>query len=427
MNESAPARRFRLTAPVRVLMALLLGAAAGMALSHWDKPLALHIAEIADPIGQLWINALKMTVVPLVTALVIVGVNTASNAATSGRTARNAIVVFAVLLVAAAAFAAVVTPALLSLVPDDSSTISAFRALAAQHAAQTHAAPPTATQWVVSLIPDNVLKVAADNAMLPLVVFAMFFGFALSKQEEERRARILDIVKTIGDTMITIIQWVLWVAPLGVFALIFVVCARVGLSALGALGYYIVTMSALYILITLLMYVVVALAARENLRRFAAALIPVQIIAASTSSSIASLPTMIDSARNRLGYPASLTSLVLPMAVSLFRITSPAQYIGVACFIAWLYGIDITASQYAVAILLAAAMSMGSSGLPGQAVFMTNNMPVTQSLGLPVEPLGMLLAVDNLPDVFCTIGNTTADMAATAIVARKMTEQPDEA
>lgn len=420
MNQ--PARRFRLSAPVKVLLSLLAGALVGLSLTSFDKALALQVAEFARPVGRLWLNALQMTVVPLVTALVIVGVNTASNAAASGRTARNAIVVFIVLLVLSASFAALVTPALLGLVPHDGATMQTFRA--ALHAPETHGVAPSAAQWISSLIPSNVLAVAAANAMLPLVVFAMFFGFALSRQEQARRERVLEIIKTVGDTMITIVRWVLWAAPVGVFALVLVVCAEVGMSVLGVLGYYIVLMCVVYILITLLLYVVALVAAGEGLRRFASALVPVQVIAGSTQSSLASLPAMIDSARNRLGYPAALTSLVLPMAVSLFRVTSPAQYIAVASFIAWLYGIDVSFSQYAVAVLLAAAISMGSTGLPGQANFMTNNMPITQSMGLPVEPLGVLLAVDTIPDVFCTIGNTTGDMAATSIIARRTTAAP---
>ena len=416
MPPSRTARRFRLSAPVKVLLGLIFGALVGLSLSSWDQPLALQVAEWARPIGRLWLNALQMTVVPLVTALVIMGVNNASNAASSGRAARNAIIVFGVLLVAAASFSAVATPALLSLIPNDQQTLETFRSALGGHASNAVAATPT--QWIATVIPSNALAAAASSAMLPLVVFALFFGFALSRQEAERRERLLGLISIIADTMITIIRWVLWAAPLGVFALVLVVCAEVGISVLGVFGWYILVMCTVYILVTLLLYLVASLVARENLRRFASALLPVQLIAGSTQSSLASLPSMIDSARNRLGYPAALTSLMLPMAVSLFRVTSPAQYIAVASFIAWLYGIDLGFSQYAVAVLLAAAISMGSTGLPGQANFLTNNLPVTQSLGLPVEPLGVLLAMDTIPDVFCTVGNVTGHMTATAVIAR---------
>lgn len=416
MPAARTARRFRLSAPVKVLLGLIFGAVVGLSLSSWDQAFALQVAQWAKPVGRLWLNALQMTVVPLVTALVVMGVNNASNAASSGRAARNAIIVFGVLLVAAASFAAVATPALLSLIPNDQQTLETFRSALGGHASNAVAATPT--QWIATVIPSNALAAAASSAMLPLVVFALFFGFALSRQEAERRERLLGLISIIADTMITIIRWVLWAAPLGVFALVLVVCAEVGISVLGVFGWYILVMCTVYILVTLLLYLVASVVARENLRRFAGALLPVQLIAGSTQSSLASLPSMIDSARNRLGYPAALTALMLPMAVSLFRVTSPAQYIAVASFIAWLYGIDLGFSQYAVAVLLAAAISMGSTGLPGQANFLTNNLPVTQSLGLPVEPLGVLLAMDTIPDVFCTVGNVTGHMTATAVIAR---------
>jgi len=417
---TAPARprsQSRASGPLRVLLALLSGAAAGLLLARYDSTLALRAADLLDPLGRLWLNALQMTVVPLVTALVIVGINTASNAAASGRMARQALVVFGLLLVASASFAALLSPALLGLVARDEATIAAFRAALA--APEVVATPANAGQWISALIPSNVIAAAAANAMLPLVVFAMLFGFALGRIEQERRERFLDLVRTLGESMLVIVRWVLWAAPLGVFALVLAVCARIGPSVLGALGYYIALMCTLYVSITLLLYLVAVLAARERLSRFAAALLPVQAIAASTQSSLASLPVMIDSARQRLGYPERLTALVLPMAVSLFRITSPAQYIAVASFIAWLYGIELSLTQYAVAIFISAALSMGSTGLPGQANFMTNNMPVTQGLGLPVEPLGVLLAIDTIPDVFCTVGNTTGDMTATSLLARQ--------
>ena len=107
------------------------------------------------------------------------------------------------------------------------------------------------------------------------------------------------------------------------------------------------------------------------------------------------------------------------MAVSLFRITSPVQYVGVAAFIAWAYGIDLSAAQLAAGAALAVVISMGSVGLPGQVSFMATNMPVTQAMGLPLEPLGLLLALDTIPDVFATVGNVTGDLTATSVVAAR--------
>ena len=396
----------------RVLLALIAGAAAGLILVAWAPDAAHSAAAVMQPIGKLWLNALQTTVVPLVVSLVVIGVTSASDAAASGRTARRAMVVFIVLLSLGAAFAAIAAPALLSLLPRDEALVQAFRTATSAPAT----APPALGEWFAAVIPSNVIAAAAASAMLPLVVFALFFGFALTRIEPSRRARLVELFQAIADTMIVIVRWLLWIAPLGVFALMFAVCAHVGVGMLGAVGYYIALQCTLYICVTLMLYLV-AHVSGTPLRRFAAGVLPAQTIAASTQSSLASLPAMVDSARVRLGYPLEIASLVLPMAVSLFRITSPIQYIGVTAFVAWIYGVDLGAAQLAGCAALAVVISLGSVGLPGQVSFMATNMPVVQAAGLPVEPLGLLLAVDTIPDVFATLGNVTGDIAATGVVA----------
>ena len=405
-----------MTATSRVLLGLAAGAAIGLALAWIDPALAGSVADAVQPVGRLWLNALQMTVVPLVLALVIVGVTSASDAATSGRTARRSIVVFLALLSAAAAFTAVVAPLALSMIDRDPALTEALRSAAGD---ATLPAPAGWADALTSIIPSNAIAAAAQSAMLPLVVFALFFGFALTRIDGERRAQMVGFFQALADAMIVIVHWVLLVAPIGVFALILAVCARAGLSMLSALGIYILLECAIYITVTVLLLVVATLWGGERIRRFASAIVPAQVVAASTQSSLASLPAMLESADRGLGYPRQVAALTLPMAVSLFRITSPIQYIASASFIAWAYGIDLTAAQLAAGAALAVVISLGSVGLPGQVSFMATNMPVTQAMGLPVAPLGLLLAVDTIPDVFATVGNVTADLTATSVVARQ--------
>ena len=240
--------------------------------------------------------------------------------------------------------------------------------------------------------------------------------FALTKIEAHRHERLLELVQAIADVMIVIVRWVLAVAPLGVFALVLAVTAQAGVATLRALGIYIAMLCVLYLVATAMLYPVVRLWTGRSLSGFANAIFPAQAVAMSTQSSLASLPARIEASSRKLRIPLPMVSLVLPMAVSLFRLTSPIQYIGVAAFVAWAYGIDIGAMQWATAVLLAVVISLGSVGLPCQVSFMATNMPVTQARRLPVEPLGLLLAVDTIPDVFATLGNVTADVSATAMV-----------
>ena len=399
----------------RVLSGLAAGIVVGILLAWLDAPLALQVADIVEPFGKLWLNALQMTVVPLVLALVIVGVNQASDAAQSGRVARRSIIIFIILLTAAGTMAALLAPLALSLVTPDP-------AVAAALGGSTAELPATTGGWadaLTAIVPSNAVAAAAAGAMLPLVTFALFFGFALTRLEEGPRAQVVGFFQAISDAMIVIVHWVLWAAPVGIFALVLALTARAGLGMLQALGIYILLECALYVLAVLLLIVVAVTIGKRRFRHFMAGLVPVQAVAASTQSSLATLPAMLDSAQNRLGIPARVSGLVLPMAVSLFRITSPIQYLATACFIAWALGVDLSATQLATGVALSVLVSMGSVGLPGQAIFLATNLPVTSAMGLPIAPLPVLMAVDAIPDVLATVGNVTGDMTATAVVAAR--------
>jgi Na+/H+-dicarboxylate symporter len=415
-----------MSSTARVLAGLLLGAVLGIVLTAFQPSLAADVASVARPIGDLWLNALQMTVVPLVVALVVLGVASTSDAAATGRTARRAILVFLVLLSAGAAYAAVFAPFQLSLLPRDPELIASLRAAIGTPAAADAAAAGFAER-IATIIPSNAIAAAAQSAMLPLVVCALLFGFALTRVEARRRTQAIELFQTLSEVMVIIVRWVLWAGPLGVFALAFNVCVKAGVSVLSALGWYILAMCTLYLAVTLGLYFVAVFMGGQRLRQFAAGILPAQAIAVSTQSSLATLPAMVEIARNRLGCSPGVTALVLPMAVSLFRMTSPVQYIGVSCFIAWIYGVDLSASQLAVGAALAVVISLGSVGLPGQVSLMAMNMPVVQAMGLPVAPLGLMLAVETIPDAFATLGNVTGDLAATTVVARQTDEAPAEA
>ena len=399
----------------RVLTGLVAGIVLGIVLAWTDPALAGNVAGIVEPFGKLWLNALQMTVVPLVLALVIVGVNQASDAAHSGRVARRAIVTFLLLLTAAAVMTALLAPLALSLLQPDPAVAAALRG----HAADL---PQASGGWagaLTAIVPSNAVAAAAAGAMLPLVTFALFFGFALTRLEAEHRTQVVGFFKAVSEAMIVIVRWVLWAAPVGIFALVLALTARAGLGVLQALGIYVLLECALYALATILLVAIAVAFGRQRLGHFMSGLVPVQAVAASTQSSLATLPAMLDSAERRLGFPQRVSGLVLPMAVSLFRITSPIQYIATASFIAWALGVELTAVQLATGVALSVLVSMGSVGLPGQAIFLATNLPVTQAMGLPIASLPVLMAVDAIPDVLATVGNVTGDMAANALVAAR--------
>ena len=266
------------------------------------------------------------------------------------------------------------------------------------------------------MLPPNIIAAAADNAIMALVVFAILFGFAATRLPAAQRVVLRDFFSAMAEAMVVIVHWVLLLAPLGVFALALGVGRQAGVGAAGLLLQYAVTVALVIAIASLAIYAVVAFRGRVGVVAFAVAVAPVQVVAASTQSSLATLPAMIECARERLQVTPRVAHLVLPLAVAVFRYTSPLGNLGVCLFIAALYGLEPSLLQLAGAILVAIAVSIGSVGLPGQVSFIASVAPICAALGLPVEVLGILVAVEIIPDIFRTVGNVTADLAVTTLV-----------
>ncbi|RZL52755.1 MAG: cation:dicarboxylase symporter family transporter, partial [Sphingomonas sp.] len=216
--------------------------------------------------------------------------------------------------------------------------------------------------------------------------------------------------RAIAETMLVIVQWVLRVAPIGVFALAFGLGARAGGGAVAVLAHYVVIVACACLLIVLLAYVVVLVGGGLSPLRFAKAALPAQVVALSTQSSLATLPAMIEAAP-ALGVERNAAGIILPLAVSIFRAASAAANIAVALYLAAVYGVSPGIGMLVMGALVAAAVSLAAVGLPAQVSFFATIGPVCLALGVPVELLPLLLAVETIPDLFRTVGNVTADMA----------------
>jgi Na+/H+-dicarboxylate symporter len=272
--------------------------------------------------------------------------------------------------------------------------------------------------WLKSLAPSNPVQAAAEGAMLPLVVFGMFFGLAATRLAAARKASLVDLFSAVADTMIVIVRWVLWAAPVGVFALSLGVGLRAGLGAAGTILQYVIIVSLITASITILPYIVVALKRGVSVRAFARATAPVQALAFSTQSSLACLPAMVERAQDDLHIPPKVTGLVLPLAVAVFRITGPVANLSVAYFCAHIYGVQPSLAQMVAAVFVAWTISVGSVGLPGQVSFLASLVPICLTLGVPIDLLPLLLAVEVIPDIFRTVGNVTADVGAVVVLNR---------
>ena len=405
----------------RVLLALIAGLVIGAlsAGSGWSGT----AVPVASTIGGLWLDALKMTVIPLIVSLLITGIVGGSEAAREGGVAGRSMLWFVVLLTGSAILGGLVMPALLAAFPLPEAAGAALRAgLAGVDSKATAASVPGIADFVRGVIPANVIKAAADGSILQLVVFTVLFGFAISRIEPAKRAALAGFFDAVGDAMLVIIGWILWLAPAGVFALAFAVGAGAGGAAFGAVLHYMVLVSLLGVVVLAAAYVVAAVVARWPIGRFARVMIAPQAVAISTQSSLASLPAMLRAARE-LGVPADSADVTLPLAVALFRATGPAMNIGVAIYVAHWMGIALSPMSLVIGIAVAAATTYSAVSLPGQLSFVTNVAPIALAMGLPIEPLAILIAVETIPDIFRTVGNVTMDVAVAGAVARRGAER----
>ncbi|MEL7216867.1 MAG: cation:dicarboxylase symporter family transporter [Pseudomonadota bacterium] len=412
IEPQALGQRFELVAiRLPVLMtfaALVVGLGLGVALAGGGLPEWLR--ETIALIGTLWLRALQMTIIPLVASLLVLGIAQMIGAARAGSAAVKFLALVFGVLIAGGIFTALAMPLVLGAIPIPEAA-AGFLAEVPDGEQQV----PGALDFLASLVAPNMIAAAAETAMLPLTIFFALFAVAIAKLPEDQSERLLSFFHALANAMLMIIGWVLWLAPLGVLALAFGVGLRSGGGAFAALAHYILVVSAMGGFILVLAYVLAWLLGGVSPLRFASALVPAQAVAISTQSSLASLPAMLDSS-TRLGLRERTSEFVLPLAVAIFRATSVALNLAVALYVAALAGIEVSLPLIAVGIAVAVIISIGSVSLPGSISFVVSIGPIALAMGVPIEPLALLVAVEMLPDIMRTLANVTMNVAVTSAV-----------
>lgn len=407
----------------RVLAGLVMGFAIGLALAGRSSAAVLAVVAWSGAIGSIFINLIRMTAVPLVASLLIASIGSIATTAALGRVAARAMGLAVILVTIAAIGAVVVARPVLARVQIDA---AAARALAPSTAAaslkaytdaKTGPPMPRAAQWFVDLVPPNILRAAADDLMLPTIVFAVLFGIALSRVAHDHRSAVLGVVQGVADAMQRLVGMILVLAPLGVFALAIPLAWRTGFAAAGAVAAYIVLVVSLTVVAcALLLYPLGIVFGRMRPLEFVSFCAPAQAVAFASRSSLASLPAMLESAE-RARFPPVVSSVVLPMAASMFRFgAAVAQTVGVL-FIARLYGVDLSAPQLASLVVTVILTTFAVPGIPGGSILAM--LPALAAVNLPAEGIGILLAVDTIPDMFRTTANVTGSLALAAALRKR--------
>jgi Na+/H+-dicarboxylate symporter len=400
---------------VSILVGLVLGLVFGASLSYSGSSVLQGALVLTEPLGLMWINAIRMTVVPLLVALLVTSI---AGRRDTGLVARVGIQTFGLFffLVAVSGLAALmVAPYLLqsiSISPDAVETLIASEASSGERFQNL----PDFRDWLVNLIPVNPIEAAAEGNLLSLMIFTGFFSLALSSLRLEAKENVIAVFVGVKEAMLVLISWVMALAPIGVFSLVFSFSSALGVSAIAALSSFVFIAVGLVLMITGFLYPIAVLGGGVSLKQFAVSCLPAQVVGFSTRSSVAALPATY-TATKALGISADLSGVVLPLAIAFLKYATPVARTTGAYFIAILYGIDLTVYLLFILAASISLLSFYTPGIPSASLLIMT--PIFVSLGLPVEGIGILIGVDFIIDMFLTMSNVTANIAAVTVMARK--------
>src|SRR2546421_6164032 len=412
-----------------VWMALGLAAGLGLGLAAvlTHSPLLLAATQWLRPLGTLFLNLLSMVVIPLVATALFAGIAGLGDLRRVGRLGARTLGFFWGTTLVAILIGFVVAALLLPLAPITPDQQAALRqAAAADSGAVRHAAEQitTGARFIVELIPSNPVRAAVDGNLLPLIVFITIFAVAAAALPDEKRHALTDLADVATQALIGIVRWVLLLAPLGIFAIVAGAVAKFGVDLIKTMAVFIVTVIAgLAALIAVVYLPTVALIARLGAWRYLQAIRASLLMAFSTTSSLATLPVMLEAAERDLRISRSVASFALPLGASIGRSGSALFQAVAVLFMARLYGVPLGlgGTLQAGAALLLALLPLARVS-PARILRLA---PPVTAPGLPLAGLQLLLGFDRIPDMFRTMTNVFGTLTAATVVAAVEEEAPE--
>ncbi len=410
----------------QVLIALGLAVAAGSA-THADSALlGVPVMEIFEFLGALFLNALKMLIVPLIVSSIVASMAGNRGAQGFGRLGLKTLSYYML----TSALAILVGLAALNLVQPgivDGQPARESLGLSAETGnVMAKVAGRDSGDMVevfLRMLPPNVVAAAAEGEMLGLIVFSLLFGYFVTRLPEELARTQHRFWESVAQVMLRMTDLVMKFAPIGVFGLVAKVVATSGLEAFRPLaGFFFTVLGALAVHAFVVLPLLMRLLGRVNPLRHYQAVSPALLTAFSTASSSATLPLTMDCVEKRAGVSERVTSFVLPLGATI-NMDGTALYEGAAVlFIAQAYGVDLGFGQQAVVLLLALLTSVGVAGIPAASLVAITL--ILTHFGLPAEAIGLILATDRLLDMCRTSVNVLSDTCGAVIIARSEGESP---
>ena len=386
-------------------LGLILGLLVGLVAAATDIGVLDRFAEGVAPLGTLFINAIRMVVIPLVVTTIFVGVARLGNPKTVGKLGGSALGFFWGTTVPAIVIGVVFMKITLGIWP------------ATVQVASTGEAPPEIPgllDFFLRLIPANPFAAASDGALLPLIVFTLLVAAAAGALAEDRRRRLITLAEDISTMFVKLIDWILWTAPVGVFGLTAPIMARMGLGLLASLAVFVATVVVgLFVFIALFYLPLVRFLGRKGVSEFMRGVVGTYIIGFSTTSSVASLPVMFEDADN-LDVSPPVASLVLSLGAAINRAGSALFQAAAVVFLAALSGVSLSATALVSAGIVGFLVAMSVAPVPSASI--VTLAPILEAAGVPLTGIGILLGIDRIPDMFRSATNIAGHVACAVVV-----------
>jgi Na+/H+-dicarboxylate symporter len=403
-----------------ILIAMIAGGFTGWLVGPDGAIGSLELVPVFDLVGAMFINLLKMLIVPLILSSVITGVAALGTGPDLGRLGGKTLAFYVITTL----LAVLIALALVNMVEpgvQDGQPVRDKLALTADAQQVTQGVMSRADTGVLdsirSVVPDNIVQAAANTKMLGLVLFSILFGFFLARIPQPQQGQVYGFWQGIFFVMMRMTGFVMALAPIGVFALIAKVVAVSGFEGAGPLLLFaccVVAGLGLYGFVAL--PVLLATVARVNPWRIYPAMAPALLTAFSTASSSATLPLSLECLEQRAKVSPRIAGFVMPLGASMNHAGSALYECAAAMFIAQAYGLHLSFATQFTVVILALITSMGMAGIP--AASLVGIAVILAAVGLPAEAIGVLLVFDRILDMCRTAINVLADAACTVIVAR---------
>jgi Na+/H+-dicarboxylate symporter len=399
MSEQTAKKRKKLSLTTKIFIGFALGIVVGAIFGER--------ATILDPLGQIFIRLIKMLVVPLVFTSITCGVASLTNMSELRRIGIKTIVYYLVTTAIAFIIGLVVTQIIRPGVGFDisDSLDASYEAIGA----------PSFWDTILGMIPTNIIESMANGDLLPIIVFGVFLGIALTILGD-KASGLKKGLDQFSNAMYKITEIIMGYAPIGVFALMAATIGEYGATAFGSMVKYVLSMYVSLILVFLLMYtLMLKFIAKVPVLTFYKKAVPILLTAASTASSGGTLPVTLDVTEHRLGVPSKLCSFTLPLGATINMHGAVICLAGAVMFVSQAYGLNLSIPTQIQIILVATLLSAGSPAIPGG--FIVSSTIMLTVMGLPLNLLGLLSGIDRIVDIGATCTNVTGDVVCTLCVA----------